>query len=102
MKVKDPKKVAAGRAGAATRKAKQERPWNHSPTLPAGEADIPPRVPTAVAEDLDGHQKDLEQPEKHQADRGGLTNWIPWLIGACLMGRALMFFRNVSGGGRPR
>ena len=81
-KVKDPKKVVAGRAGPAARKAKQEerlleqlrvakesfRPT--PPPPPAGDdasANIPPKEAAAVS-----------QTER----REGLTNWTPWVLGA--------------------
>ena len=88
-KVKDPKEVAAGRAGAAARKTKQEErlleqlrvakePFR-SPPPPAAPANIPPEADQAVS-----------QPER----REGLTNWAPWVIGACLAGGVLVFLRQ--------
>ena len=88
-KVKDPKKVAAGCAGAAARKTKQEeRPRAASggqgaispPPSPAAPANIPPPPEADQA---------VYQPER----REGLTNWAPWVIGACLAGGALLFLR---------
>ena len=74
-KVKDPKKVAAGRAGAASQKAKQEerlleqlRASKESFRPPAGDstsANIPPKEAAAVSAD--------KRPEH----REGLTNWTP-------------------------
>ena len=84
-KVKDPKKVATRRAGAAARKAKQERLLEQlrgakeSFRPPATPANIPPKEEQAVS-----------RPER----REGLTNWTPWIVGACLTGGALMFLRN--------
>lgn len=94
---KDPKKVAAGRAGAAARKAKQEqilaelrraKESLHSlavlePAAPpelvrSEEASIPPAARAAVI-------------AKQQAESSGQPNWTPWIIGACLVGGALMF-----------
>ena len=93
-KVKDPKKVVAGRAGAAARKAKQEgrlleqlRVAKESFRPPAGDgtsANIPPKEAAAVSAD--------KWPER----REGLTNWTPWVVGACLAGGALVFLRNVQ------
>ena len=92
-KVKDPKKVVAGRAGAAARKAKQEerleqlRVAKESFRPPAGDgtsANIPPKEAAAVSAD--------KRPER----REGLTNWTPWVVGACLAGGALVFLRNAQ------
>ena len=75
-KVKDPRKVAAGRARAATRKVKQEerlleqiQAAKEPLRPPAGDdtsANIPPKEAAAVS-----------RPE-------GLTNWTPWVVGARL------------------
>ena len=94
-KVKDPKKVVAGRAGAAARKAaKQEerlleqiRVAKESFRHPAGDgtsANIPPKEAAAASAD--------KRPER----REGLTNWTPWVVGACLAGGALVFLRNAQ------
>ena len=87
--VKDKKKVAAGCAGAAARKAKQEeqlleqlRAAKESFCAPAPPANIPPKEADQV----------VSQPER----REGLTNWTPWIVGACLTGRALVFLRNTQ------
>ena len=75
--------MAAGRAGAAARKAKQDerlleqlRGAKESFRPPAAPADIPPKEEQAVS-----------RPER----REGLTNLTPWIVGACLTGGALMF-----------
>ena len=93
-KVKDPKKVAAGRAGAAARKAKQEerlleqlRVAKESFRHPAGDGtstNIPPKEAAAVSAD--------KRPER----REGLTNWTPWVVRACLAGGALVFLRKAQ------
>ena len=80
-KVKDPKKVVTGRAGAAARKAKQEeqlleqlRVAKESFRPPAGDdtsANIPPKEAAAVS-----------QTERREA----LTNWTPWVVWACRRG----------------
>ena len=90
-KVKDPKKVVAGRAGAAARKAKQEerlleqlRVAKESFRPPAGNdtsANIPPKEEAAVFQ---------------TECREGLTNWTPWVVGACLAGGALVFLRSAQ------
>ena len=86
--------MAAGRAGAAARKAKQEerlleqlRASKESFRPPAGDgtsANIPPKEAAAVSAD--------KRPEH----REGLTNWTPWVVGACLAGGALVFLRNAQ------
>ena len=93
-KVKDKKKVVAGRASAAAQKAKQEerlleqlREAKESFRPPAGDdtsANIPPKEVAAVSAD--------KQPERSE----GLTNWTPWVVGACLAGRALVFLGNAQ------
>lgn len=92
QKVKDPKKVAAGRAGAAARKAKQEQLLEQLRTAketfrpPAGEASMPP--PKEAVSKGPGY------------NRGGCctatTNWAPWIIGACLTGGAIAFLRHTQ------
>ena len=65
-----------------------EHPRNHfAPHLPAGDgtsANIPPKEAEAVSAD--------KRPER----REGLTNWTPWVVGACLEGGALVFLRNAQ------
>ena len=97
--------MAAGRADAAARKAKQEerlleqlRASKESFRPPAGDgtsANIPPKEEAAVSAD--------KRPER----REGLTYWTPWVVGACLSGGALVFLRNAQtrsrvGGSSPR
>ena len=89
-KVKDPRKVAAGRA-AAVRKAKEEERFLErlrsakEPLRPhAGDdtsANIPPKEAVAVS-----------QPER----REGLTDWIPWVVVACLAGGVLVSLRSAQ------
>ena len=73
-KVKNPKKVAAGRAGAAARKAKQERLLEQlrgakeSFRPPAGDG-TPANIPPKEAD----HEQAVSRPER----REGLTNWTP-------------------------
>ena len=87
--------MAAGRAGAAARKAKQERLleqlWGAKEPFrpPAGDgtsANIPPKEAD--------HEQAVSRPER----REGLTNWTPWIVGACLTGGALVFLRNAQTG----
>ena len=88
--------MAAGRAGAAARKAKQEerlleqlraakesfRPPPHSHPHPAAPANIPP--------------KEADQAVSRPERREGLTNWTLWIVGASLTGGALVFLRNAQ------
>ena len=86
--------MAAGRAGAAARKAKQEerlleqlRASKESFRPRAGDvksANIPPKEAAAVSAD--------KRPER----REGLTNWTLWVVGACLPGGALVCLRNAQ------
>ena len=90
--------MRAERAGAAARKVKQEErlleqlraskeSFRPTPTPPAGDgtsANIPPKEAEAVSAD--------KRPER----REGLTNWTPWVVGACLEGEALVFLRNAQ------
>ena len=80
-----------GRAGAAVRKAKEEerflkwlRVGKEPLRSPAGHdtsANIPPKEVVAVS-----------QPERHE----GLTDWIPWVVVACLglLWRVLVSLRS--------
>ena len=47
-------------------------------------ANIPPKEAAAVS------------PDKRLERREGLTNWTPWVVGACLAGGALVFLRNAQ------
>ena len=86
--------MVAGPAGAAVRKAKQEERLLEQLRVakelfrpPAGDgtsANIPPKEAAAVSAD--------KRPER----REGLTNWTPWVVGACLAGGALVFLRNAQ------
>ena len=42
--------------------------------------------------------KAVSRPERHE----GLTNWTPWIVGACLAGGALVFLRQTRSHGMPR
>ena len=58
-----------------------EHPRNHiAPRAGDGtSANIPPKEAAAVSAD--------KRPERQE----GLTNWTPWVVGACLVGGALVF-----------
>ena len=95
-KVKDPKKVAGGRAGAAARKANQERLLvqlrgaKESFRPPAGDgtpANIPPK---------EADQEQAVSADKRSEHNREVTNWTPWIVGVCLTGGALMFLRNTQ------
>ena len=79
--------MAAGRAGAAARKAKQEerlleqlRAAKGSFRPTAAPANIPP--------------KEADQAVSRPERREGLTNWTLWIVGACLTDGALVFLRQ--------
>ena len=103
QKVKDLRKVAAGHAGAAARKAKQEirlleqlRSAKESFRPPAGDgtsANIP--LKEADQEQAVSADKRPEHPEE-------LTNWTPWIIGACLTGGVLMFLPRLHATQMPQ
>ena len=91
-KSKDPKKVAAGRAGAAARKAKQERLLEE---LRAAKQSLQPEAvaeaATPVADVVVAKQREQPVVKQHPmpspADPGGpvKADWTPWiLVGAGL------------------
>ena len=97
-RAKDPKKVAAGRAGAAARKAKMiealraaKESLRSSAVPPAGEASIPPKEADSKDQEHADKRPDvlvaLKQP-KH--NREGRTNRTTWIIGACLAGALIV------------
>ena len=90
VKVKDPKKVADGRAGAAARKAKQERLLEQlratKKSFRPGEASIPPKEADSKDQELRSNGRDADKRPEHN----GLTNWTPWITGACLTGGAAL------------
>ena len=79
-KAKDPKKEAAGRAGAA---ARQKRLLEQ---LQAAKKLL--RRPVSAA-DNDG--KSASPKEAKRTDERPEPNWIPWIIGACLAGGSLAY-----------
>ena len=79
-KVKDPKKVAAGRAGAA---ARQKRLLEQ---LQAAKESLRPPVSAADNDDTSASPKEAKRTEERPE-----PNWIPWIIGACLAGGSLAY-----------
>ena len=79
-KTKDPKRVAAGRAGAA---ARQKRLVEQ---LQAAKESLRPPISAA---DKDG--KSASPKEAKRTDKRPEPNWVPWIIGACLAGGSLAY-----------
>ena len=77
-KKKDPKKVAAGRAGAA---ARQKRLLEQ---LQAAKESLRPPVSAA---DNDGTSASPKEAKRTRPE----PNWSPWIIGACLAGGSLAY-----------
>ena len=101
-KTKDPKKVAAGRAGAA---ARQKRLLEQ---LQAAKESLRPPVSAA---DNDGTGTSASPKEGKRTDERPEPNWIPWIIGACLAGftcvclcgrKHALARQSCVDGGRPR
>ena len=96
--------MAAGRAGAAARTAKQEQLLEQfrgakESFRPLTGDGTPANIPPKEAD----HEQAVSRPER----REGLTNWTSCIVGACLTGGALVFLRKAQtrsriGGGRPR
>ena len=79
-KAKDPKKVAAGHAGAA---ARQKRLLEQ---LQAVKESLRPPVSAA------GNDGTSASPKKAKCtDERPEPNWIPWIIGACLAGGSFAY-----------
>ena len=105
-KTKDPKKVAAGRAGAA---ARQKRLLEQ---LQAAKESLRPPVCAADNDGTSASPKEARLPKRTDERPEHNHNWIPWIIGACLAGtsRAYAFAgennalarQSRVGGGRPR
>ena len=79
-KKKDPKKVAAGRAGAA---ARQKRLLEQ---LQAAKESLRPPVSAA-----DNNGTCASPKQAKCTDERPEPNWIPWIIGACLAGASLAY-----------
>lgn len=79
----DPKKVAAGRAGAASRKSKHEQLLNE---LCESKADMVP--PTKPADDK-------VSTKKRVFPRVTVTNdWVPWIIGSVGLAGVIWLYLN--------
>lgn len=97
-KSKNPKKVAAGRAGAAARKAKQEKILDElraaKQTLHSPEEHAPPvkdtnTVPMPVRSVATGREYTMPVEPNERT-----TNWIPLIVGAGLVGGVIFVFRS--------
>ena len=80
--------MAAGRAGAAARKTKQEE--RQLEQLRVAKESFRPDGTSANIPPKEADQEQAVSADKRPEHREGLTNWTPWIIGACLSG-ALMF-----------
>ena len=86
--------MAAGRAGAAVRKAKQEERLLEQ-LRAAKELFRPLRATAHLPIFLQRERKRF--PRKKQPERReGLINWTPRVVRACLAGGALVFLRNAQ------
>ena len=84
-KVKDQKKVAAGRAGAAVRlKRLLEQ-------LQAAKESLRPPVIAADNDGTSAPPKEAKPPKRTDERPEHNHNWIPWIIGACLAGDSLSY-----------
>ena len=84
--------MAAGCAGAAAQKAKQERLLEQ--LRGAKESFRPPAVdgtPANIPPKEADKQQAVSADKRPEHNREGLTNWTPWIVGACLTGGAFMF-----------
>ena len=79
-KAKDPKKVAAGRAGAA---ARQKRLLEQ---LQAAKESLRPPVSAADNDDTSASPKEAKRTDERPE-----PNWILWIIGTCLAGCSLAY-----------
>ena len=68
-----------------------EQPSNHFAQPPAPSPPTPPPGTPANIPPKEADQA-VSRPER----REGLTNWTPWVVGACLAGGALVFLRNAQ------
>ena len=90
-KANDPKKVAAGRAGAAARRKRLLE------QLQATKESLRPPVNAA---DNDGTSASPQ--EEKRTDERPEPNWIPWIIGACLGMRLRASPASVAAGPAPK
>ena len=102
-KAKDPKKVAAGRAGAAARQKRlleQRQAANES--LRPGDGTSVSVPDRAAKEHFVRVTARLPVFRTGNADIRPKHNWIPWIKGACLAGGSLVYtLRNMRLRARP-
>lgn len=88
-KPKDPKKVAAGHAGAAARKAKQEKLLEE---FRAAKETLCSDVSEKRRQDALSAPKELERGEPvSEAPAVQERDWTPWIIGAAGLGGIVLF-----------
>ena len=95
---KDPRKVAAGRAGAAARKAKQQKLLDE---LREAKAALEPATPPV---DVVPPERSAQAPPKdaavpavattRQQQTAARTDWIPWIIGGLGLAGVVWFLRG--------
>ena len=95
---KDPKKVAAGRAGAAARKAKQQKLLDE---LREAKAALEPATPPV---DVVPPERSAQAPPKdaavpavattRQQQTAARTDWIPWIVGGLGLAGVVWFLRG--------
>ena len=102
-KAKDPKQVAAGRAGAVARQTRLLK------QLQAAKESLRPPVSAADNDDTSASPKEAKPPKC--TDEWPEPNWIPWIKGACLAGltcvclcgrKHVLARQSRVGDGRPR
>ena len=79
-KKKDPKTVAAGRAGAAVRQKRLLK------QLQAAKESLRPPVSAADNEGTSASPKEAKRTDERPE-----PNWTPWIIGACLVGGSFAY-----------
>ena len=88
VKVKNPKRQAAGRAGAAARKAKQERLFEE---LRAAKESVKQQQDAPVVPVVHDHI----EGRKPVSETGSVAKWTPWIIGvAGLMGAYIFIYQH--------
>ena len=92
-KKKDPRKVAAGRAGAAARKAKQERLLEE--LRAAKEQQHQPGISPPISE----REEPVSEAPAGQGPVRAMGNWTPWIIGAAGLAGIVYF---CAGAPQPR
>ena len=84
-KANDPKKVAAGRAGAAARHKRLLE------QLQAAKESLRPPVSAAENDGTSAAPKEAKPPKRTDERPEHNHNWIPWILGACLAGSSLAY-----------